>query len=139
MQTKRDGAVPMTLDSRHKADMSAEGDEQERWDTRYQVKYSNSVFNDANQYCRYFTTKSYADEYAETIRNRFRSVWLLERGSYGTNATGSRRKSWINIWWSPAVVREWGDPPDPGWGRPIGRRSLVRYQPEPWPNVDDLV
>jgi hypothetical protein len=131
----------MPLDNWYKADMSAKGGEQERWDTRFQIKYSNSVFGDANQYCRYFTIKSDAHEYAETIRNRFPCVWLLERGSYGTNDTGSRRKSWINIWWSPAVVQDWGDPPDQGWGRPIHMRSSVRYQPEPpvlSPNLDDL-
>lgn len=124
----------MVLDIRYNADITAEGSEQERWDTRFQVKCSNSIFNDANKYDRYFTIKSHADEYVEKMRNKYPCIWLLERGYY-------RKKTWINIWWSSTVVREWGDPPDRGWGRPIDMRSSVRYQPEPpvlSPNLDDL-
>lgn len=131
----------MTLDSGRENDNAEEGDERQQWNTHFSVEYSNSMFNDAIKYCRYFKNKARAIAYAETIRQRFRCVWLLECGSYETNAAGHRRRSWIYFWWSPAVVPEWGSPPDAGWGRPINTRSSVRYQPEPLlsPNIDDLV
>ena len=119
--------------------MPEEGNEQEGWDTRFRVDHSHSVFNDTTRYERYFASKERALDYAEAIRHRFRCVWLLERGYYEINAAGHGRRSWIYFWWSPAVVPEWGSPPDTGWGRPMNTRSSVRYQPEPLPNIDDLV
>jgi hypothetical protein len=50
----------MTLDSGRENDNVDEGDEQKRWDTHFCVEYSNSMFDDAISYCRYFTIKASA-------------------------------------------------------------------------------
>ena len=70
-----------------------------------------------------------AIEFAKNVLKQHRFVLLLESGVY-RNRGGKRLTGWIYYWWFPAVTKtDWGQCPDAGWGRPLGRSSLVEYQP----------
>ena len=94
---------------------------------RHWVRYSDSA--DPNFRDRSFRSHEDAIDFAEKVLKRHGFVWLLEAGAY-RNSGGKRLTSWIDYWWSPAVAKtDWGECPDAGWGRPLGRRSLVKYEP----------
>jgi hypothetical protein len=94
---------------------------------RHRVTYSASA--DRNFQDQRFQLHEDAIEFAENMLKQHRFVWLLEYGRY-RNRGGRRFTCWIYYWWSPAVTKtDWGECPDAGWGRPRGRRSLVKYEP----------
>jgi hypothetical protein len=94
---------------------------------RHRVMYSDSA--DPNSHDQGFRLHEDAIEFAENMLKQHRFVWLSEYGIY-RNRGGKRLTSWIYYWWSPAVAKtEWGKCPDAGWGRPHGRRSLIKYEP----------
>jgi hypothetical protein len=94
---------------------------------RHRVMYGNSADHNSPDQC--FRLHEDAIEFAENMLKQHRFVWLLECGRY-RNRGGRRLTCWIYYWWSPAVTKtDWGECPDAGWGRPQGRRSLVKYEP----------
>lgn len=94
---------------------------------RHWVRYSDSA--DPNFRDQSFRLHEDAIEFAEKALKQHRFVWLLECGVY-RNRGGRRLTCWIYYWWSPAVAKtDWGECPNAGWGHPLGRRSLVKYEP----------
>jgi hypothetical protein len=94
---------------------------------RHWVRYSDTA--DPNFRDQSFRLHEDAIQFAEKALKQHKFVWLLQYGVY-QNSGSKRLTSWIYYWWSPAVTKtDWGECPDAGWGRPLGRRSLVKYEP----------
>lgn len=94
---------------------------------KHWVRYGESADPDSRG--QSFWLHEDAIEFAENALKQHRFVWLLEYGVY-RDGGGRRLTGWIYYWWSPAVTKtDWGECPDAGWGRPAGRRSLVKYEP----------
>src|ERR1700739_3404498 len=91
------------------------------------VRYSNAAYQEFHD--KSFSTQKDAGEFAERLLQSYRYIWLSEFGDYRT-AGGNWVRDWIVYWWSAAVTEtEWGECPDPGWGRPAGHKYLREYRP----------
>jgi hypothetical protein len=91
------------------------------------VEYAHTVYGHGS--VKSFQTQSEAVEFAESIMERFRCIWLVEWAEYQTGA-GKWKWGYVYYWWSTAVTAsEWGERPDAGYGRPARRKYPVPYRP----------
>ena len=94
---------------------------------RHIVRYSTSAYCGIRE--QSFSLHEDAIEFAENMLKQVKYVWLSEYGKYRQNG-GRWITCWICYWWSPPVTKtDSGECPDAGWGRPHGRRSLIKYEP----------